>query len=208
MKPTFFTGPLMALSVAFVAASGLSQIAHAQGPLAEVGDPTFDELPSPDVQISKNKSFKPKDWLEAEASITIPATSNEQKKVGYVDEALVKWYVAIEDEATKKLVLLTKEITHINVPIEEEFFSSVYLSPSTQRRLTGTDRSAKGKVKAIALEVLVDGRKVGEASTMNKKEWWNAPSLSRTDAFPLLNKYETPFKMFWWDRYAEIREER
>ena len=42
-----------------------------------------------------------------------------------------------------------------------------------------------------------------------KEGWWNAGSLSdQSSKFPLLNKHETPFKMLWWDRYAEIEEKR
>jgi hypothetical protein len=58
--------------------------------------------------------------------------------------------------------------------------------------------------------VLVNGVKVGEESTKGVAGWWNSASdkISRTEKIPLLNKYETPFKIFWWDRYAEIEERK
>ena len=130
------------------------------------------------------------------------------KESGYIDRVLVKWYVAIEEKSSGKPMLLTKDITHINVPVDDEFFTSVYLSPNTIKRITGSDRASKSKVKVVALEVLINGVKVGEETSSMKSGWWNSASLSRGERYPLLNKNETPFKAFWWDRYAEIEERR
>ena len=50
---------------------------------------------------------------------------------------------------------------------------------------------------------------MGEASTKGELAGWiNAPSLSRTEKFPLLDKNQTPFRALWWDRYAEIQEKQ
>lgn len=179
----------------------------AQGRVS-VGKVSFDDLPSPELGGTKNKSFKPKDWLEVEAGITIPAQNREQQASGFVDRVLVKWYVAAKEKASGRVVLLTKDITHVNVPVDEEFYSSVYLSPNTIKRLTGKDRAAKSEVEVVALEVLINGVKVGEETSKMKSGWWNSPNLARGDRFPLLNKSETPFKMYWWDRYAEIEKQR
>ncbi len=175
---------------------------------ATVSSVEFDNLPSPDLPGTKNKSFKPKDWLEVEAGITIPPQTREQKEVGFLDRVLVKWYVAVEDKVSKRTVLLTKDVTHINVPVDEEFYSSVYLSPNTLKRLTGKDRAAKTAVEVVGLEILINGVKVAEETSKMKAGWWNSPNLARGDRFPLLNKSETPFKIYWWDRYAEIEEQR
>ncbi|GAA5481506.1 Amuc_1102 family pilus-like protein [Haloferula sargassicola] len=208
MKPDLFPSSKPLLAMALAAVFGLAGMAQAQRAKADVAEPTFDALPSPQFEGTKNKSFKPKDWLEVEAGITIPAMSREQDEIGFIDEVTVKWYVAVKDKATRKNVLLTTDLNHINVPVGEEFYSSVYISPNTLKRLTGADRASKGAIEVVALEVLVNGQKVGEATTKFDSGWWNAGSLSRTDQFPLLNKYQTPFKNFWWDRYAEIEEER
>lgn len=175
---------------------------------ANVGKIEFDNLPSPDLSGTKNKSFKPKDWLEVEAGITLAPQNREQQEIGFIDSVVVKWYVAMKDNASKRVVLLTKDVTHINVPVDEEFFTSVYLSPNTLKRLTGTDRAGKSAVEVVALEVLINGVKVGEQTSSMKSGWWNSPNLARGDRFPLLNKAETPFKIYWWDRYAEVEEDR
>jgi hypothetical protein len=205
--------PLRRSALAAIAASAaaltfLATPLHAQGK-AEVGNLTFDDIPSPEIQTGKSKKFTPKDWLEVEAGIKIPATNADQKKSGFINQVTVKWYVAVDNPDAKGVIKLTKTINHLNVPVDEEIFSSVYLSPSAIKRLTGKDKAGKSSVRAVGVEVLVDGEKIGQASEKQKEGWWNAGSLSdQSDKFPLLNKDETPFAMLWWDRYAEIQKER
>ena len=177
---------------------------------ATIGKIDFDAIPSPVVSVGKDKNFKPKDWLEAEAEITIPAASPEQKKIGFIDQVTVKWYVAVKGvEGAKGPVKLMKDITHINVPVDEPFYSSVYISPNLFKRLTGKDRAGKDALEVVGIEVLINGVKAGEGTSKMKEGWWNSPSLSdQSSKFPLLNKNETPFKMLWWDRYAEIAEDK
>jgi hypothetical protein len=202
-RPALAVAASLAAVFTFVAAP-----VHAQGK-AELGTLVFDDIPSPEVQSGKAKSFKPKDWLEVEVGMKIPATNADQKKVGFVNQVTVKWYVAMKNPDGKGVIKLSKTINHINVPIDEEIFSSVYMSPSAIKRLTGKDKAGKSAVEAVGVEVLVDGVKVGEAADKQKVGWWNAGSLSdQSDKFPLLNKDETPFSMLWWDRYAEIQKER
>jgi len=205
---SLFRRPALAVGALFAALTFLAAPAHGQGK-AELGTLVFDDIPSPEVQSGKAKSFKPKDWLEVEVGMKIPATSAEQKKIGFINQVTVKWYVAMENPDGKGTIKLSKTINHINVPIDEEIFSSVYMSPSAIKRLTGKEKAGKSAVKAVGVEVLVDGVKVGEASDKAKAGWWNSGQVSdMSDKFPLLNKDETPFAMLWWDRYAEIQRER
>ena len=97
----------------------------------------------------------------------------------------------------------------MNIPVNEEIYCSVYLSPASIKRLTGFDRAGKSSVDLVGYEVLVNGVKVTAQTSKSiggKTEWWLIPSpkISRTDTLPLLNKAETPFSMMWWDRYAEV----
>jgi hypothetical protein len=211
MKQSFASVRRSALAVVTASAAALSLLtasASAQGK-GEVSNITFDNIPSPEVSSGKSKTFKPKDWLEVEAGIKLPATNAEQKKIGFIDQVTVKWYVAMKNPDGKGFIKLSKTINHINVPIEEEIFSSVYMSPSALKRLTGNDKASKGAVEAVGVEVLVNGEKVAQAAQKQKDGWWQSGSLSdQSDKFPLLNKDETPFQMLWWDRYAEIQKER
>ena len=210
MKHRFATLRRSALAAVAASAAALALVstATAQEVKADVGKPIFDDIPSPNIKTDKDKKFTPKDWLEVEASLKISGTA-EQKKIGYINSVTVKWYVGLKNPDGKGAIKLVKTINHINVPVDEEVYTSVYMSPATIKRVTGKDKANKGAVEAVGIEVLVDGVKVGQASEKAKDLWWNSPQLSdQSEKFPLLNKNETPFQMLWYDRYAEIQKER
>ena len=186
-----------------------SNFAAAQAFKVEAGDPEFDDIQSPEFNTGEQKSFKPKDWLEVELPLTVRMAPEPKSKTA--DSILVKWYIAVKNpEKTGTLLLLTKDVTHVNIPLEEEIFVSIYLSPASVRRLTGSDRGGKSNVEAVGYEVLVNGQLQATGTTKFKDGWWNAASdkISRNNTIPLLDKSETPFANHWWDRYAEIQAER
>lgn len=190
--------------------AGLS-IGSAFGQAAKVvGDkPAFDDLPSPEFNGGKQKSFKPKDWLEIEAKLKVSLAPEPKSKT--CDKILVKWYIAVKNpEKPGTMLLLTKDIEHVNIPLDEDIYCSVYLSPASLKRLTGSDRGGKTAVEYVGYEVLVNGEKVAAETSKGKAGWWNvaSPKISRSEAVPLLNKSETPFSNMWWDRYAEVAESR
>lgn len=197
-------------AVTFAAVSLLSSnLVSAQAFKVEAGDPTFDDLLSPEFSGGVQKSFKPKDWLEIEMPLTMQMQPEPKSQTA--DSILVKWYVAVKNpERSGTLHLLTKDVTHVNIPLNEEIFVSIYLSPASLRRLTGSDRGGKSAVEAVGFEVLVNGQLQAMGTTKFKEGWWNAASdkISRNDSVPLLNKMETPFANSWWDRFAEIQVER
>lgn len=184
--------------------------AFGQASKVVVEKPAFDALPSPTFSgMSKDKGFKPKDWLEIEAKLKISLAPEPKSKTA--DKITVKWYVAVKNpDKAGTFFLLTKEVDHVNVPLEEDIYCSVYLSPASIKRLTGSDKGGKGAVEYVGFEVLVNGEKKAEETDKGKAGWWNTASdkISRSDAVPLLNKTETPFATLWWDRYAEVGVER
>lgn len=180
-------------------------VANAQSYQVEPGKPNFDDLPSPEFSGGKQKGFKPKDWLEIEASIKVQMSPAPPSQTA--ERVLVKWYVAVEHPEKKgAYLLLTKDITYVNVPLNEETFTSVYLSPASVKRLTGSDRGGKKAVYLVGYEVLINGEKVAAESNKEKPGWWNTASdkISRSDTVPLLDKSKSAFANMWWDRYAEI----
>jgi hypothetical protein len=186
--------------------AGLS-IGSAFGQAAKVvGEkPTFDDLPSPEFSGGKQKSFKPKDWLEIEAKLKIALSPEPNSKT--CEKVTVKWYIAVKNpEKSGTFLLLTKDIEHVNAPLDEDIYCSVYLSPASIKRLTGSDKGGKNAVQYVGYEVLINGEKVVAETDKGKVGWWNAASdkISRSDTVPLLNKSETPFSTMWWDRYAEV----
>lgn len=210
MKQRFATVRRSALAAVAAAATFIPMFAGAQGK-AEIGNVVSDNLLSPDIELKggKQKNFKPKEWLELEVSMKIPAVNAEQKKVGYINEATVKWYLAFNNPEGSGVMMTSKTLNHINIPVDEEIFTSVYLSPDMIKRITGKDGGGKAAVKAVGVEVLVNGEKVGQAAEKEKAGWWTSGKISdMSTKFPLLKKDETPFAMLWYDRYAPLQKER
>ena len=173
----------------------------------DVDKPDFDSLESPDLGGNTgDKKFKAKDWLESEVKFKIEASNDKEK---FVNSVTVRWYVAVENPDGKGFLLLKKEIQHVNVPVDEDIYSSVYLSPNSIMRLSGRDRAGKNTLSHVGGEILVNGTvPVGNSGYFTSKDkpgWWTKPGLTSFDEIKLLNKSETPFKALWWDRYAEIK---
>lgn len=199
----------VALAMCSAATTALSQTVEK----IEASDPTFEELQSPSVGgNTSKKSWKPKDWLEVEVKVKLEPGRTAPRD-GHVDRLTVRWYVAVEnkiDRAGQKYFLMEKEVTHVNVPLDEDFYLSCYLSPATIKRLTGSDRAGKNSITAVGGEISVVGAAAPARFTSQgniSKPWWQSPTMQRTNKYPLLNKNETPFKFLWWDRYLEIEAE-
>lgn len=180
----------------------IASFAHGQAVKVEAEKPEFDVLPSPELGGNTNeKKWDPKDWLEAEVQLKVEA--RPEPKDGYIDRIGIRWFVAVENPAGKGYFLLEKDVTYLNVPVGEDVYASVYLSPAAIKRLTGGERAGKSAIWGVAGEVTYNGQKVAEFSSKPTKEWWKSTKLSRTDKFPLMSKNETPFKFLWWDRYLQ-----
>lgn len=190
------------LGLCFFATSALSQQVK-----VTADKPEFDDLPSPELAGNTGKKkWNPKDWLEVEVKLKLEA--KPEPKDGYVDNLQIRWFVAVEDPIGKGFFLLEKDVTYVNIPVDEEIYASVYLAPSTIKRLTGGERAGKSAIWGVAGEVTYNGSKVAEFSSKPTKEWWRSPKLARTEKFPLMSKSDTPFKFLWWDRYLQEQESR
>jgi hypothetical protein len=95
------------------------------------------------------------------------------------------------------------------VPSDEETVFSIYLSPNTLKRITGKDGGGKRDLEAVGGDISVNGVRAGYFKFGKfGNDWWNAEapkSLTVTQNYPVLSKDETPFELFWYDRYAEIK---
>jgi len=176
--------------------------------------PVFDRLQSPDFSANTTiKTFKQKDWLEAVVKVKIKKNQalDARAKDGFFKQLTVQWFVAAKDprdKGGKKLVLLEKEVEHVNVPYNEDFLISIYLSPNSVKRLNGgSDRASSATVEAVGGIISIDGVQAQVFSTEATKLWWEKGSLKRYNDVQLLNKNETPFENFWYDAYLEIKVE-
>ncbi len=199
------------LAIAAIAVISTVSMESAFGQASRVlGDkPEFEDLQSPEFSGGKQKSWKPKDWLEIETKLRISLSPEPPSKT--CEKITVKWYVLVKNpEKSGPMLLLTKTVDHVNVPLDEDIYCSVYVSPGAIKRITGSDKGAKKAVEYVGYEVLINGEKKAEGTNKGKPGWWNASSdkISRSETLPLLNKNETPFYNMWWDRYAEVAQER
>jgi len=185
----------------------------AQQYLLEIDKPKFEDLYSPDINSNITKGdWKPKKWLEIDLKFKIAKASNREEQ--YADDVTVRWYVAanITEGGSTRVRVIEKEVKYVNVPIGEDVYVSVYLSPSAVKRISGSDNASKRTIEAVGGEIQVNGTQPVKGSgfftteATSKGKWWD--ELARYNKIPLRNKNETPFKFFWWDRYAEIEERR
>ena len=187
----------------------LAGVAHGQAYQVAADEPEMEDLLSPDFGINK-KGFRPKEWLEIEARLMVQMAPEPPTKT--LDGLTVKWYVAVANpEKRGTYLLFTKEVKHVNIPLGEEIWTSIYLSPASIRRILGDARNAERAVEYVSYEVLINGEVQGYATNNRRftQGWWNqgGDKLVRSEAVPLLSKPETPFSILWWDRYAEVDPE-
>ncbi len=179
----------------------------------EAEKPEIVKVLSPDLGgLSAKKDFKPKDWMEIEVKFKVEVPAADKKKIKFLDKVTVKWYIAVKNPEGKGFILLEKEVNHVNVPVGQDIYASVYLSPNSVMRLTGDDRINKSDIEEAGGEILVNGQQPVKNSGFFSKDtqgkWWSSGKLARYDKIPLLNKDETPFKILWYSRYAEIEAKR
>lgn len=179
--------------------------AKAQQVKVDGGKPEYDMILSPQFPDDNLKRFKRLEWIQFEAKIRAQMSPMPRSKT--MDKMTVKWYVAIKNpDRANTYLLLTKDVQHVNIPLDEDTYISIFISPSSIKRLTGGNRAGRGTVDLVGYEVLVNGVKVAEATNKSKVGWWNTASnkISRSDTVPLMSKDKTPFAPIWWDRYAEV----
>lgn len=162
---------------------------------------------SPTVSTgTAEKRFKPKKWAYIEAEMKVQAAP--PPKTGYLDNMTVTFYATAKSpEGPRGYLLMRKEIRYVNIPVDEKVYVCAFMSPSSVKRLTGSDTINPASFERLGVEVTYKGKVVAMDSSSGKPGWWNSTSsmIVPTDSYPLLNKDETPFSIFWYDRYPEIQ---
>ncbi|MEG0143267.1 MAG: Amuc_1102 family pilus-like protein [Akkermansia sp.] len=198
------------LAVSAVALGLMAQESMAESPNTKakvaVKVSRVESMDSPTMATgTAEKPFKPKKWAYIEAELKVQALP--VPKTGYLDNLTVKFYVVSKSpEGPKGMLLMNKEIKYVNIPVDQPIYVCAFMSPSSIRRLTGGETVSAGLFKRIGVEVTYKGAIVGSDSNSGKPGWWNSTSktIIPTTSYPLLNKNETPFSIFWYDRYPEI----
>ena len=184
---------------------GLFQVANAQLKV-DIGKPEITAMNSPEFPNvgGARRAFRPKEWFEASIELEVKKKV-DRNEIPFVEELGVDWYVAIQNPGGSGTLLLEKQTDYINIPYNEEVMVSAYLSPTSVKLLTGKDRVLKADFKYIAAVFTIDGEEVGVASNYSVDKWWESPNLSNETSVELLSKDQTPFRLHWWDLYAEAK---
>ncbi len=81
---------------------------------------------------------KPKKWADFEIPFKVEAAPTP--KSGYIDALTFKFYIAVVNpDRARQYLKLYKEVKYVNVPVGENTYASVYLSPSSVKRITGVE---------------------------------------------------------------------
>lgn len=144
---------------------------------------------------------RPRDWLEVEVEFEVKGRDDV-----VVPELLFRYYIGFTDRNGQGRTL-TGDVKHINIVPGEEYFSSVYVSPSTLGDITGDFRKFQpSSVKAVGVEIYYNGVIVGGESSLSgsSAKFWQATGTTPG----VLAKRETPFALLWIDRYADSEATR
>ena len=155
---------------------------------------------------------KPKKWMFLEASMKVDARDPVLRGTpDYLDQVSVRFYFSAKTPAKEKpagVLLLTKEIKYINIPVgaSETVNMCVFMSPASIKRLTDSESVGNNIFEDVGMEVEYRGKVVATYPPQrgNKPSWWKNPKLIPSSTYPILAKDETPFAIFWYDRYPEI----
>lgn len=182
-------------------------------------------------------------WFALECKIKLKSTlaDGKEDKEPYLNNVKVEFVVAAdnpkskEDSMAPKMILVKKTIKYINVPTNEDFHVSCYMSPTTVKLLTGTNERLLASMgrecgivvyagdTAIAFATRAEAMKPlneSQARLLNSAQsplWWIPKAgkekefasryLEADGLYPLLDKSETAFAPFFADRYPDIAKD-
>ncbi|MES2709290.1 MAG: Amuc_1102 family pilus-like protein [Verrucomicrobiota bacterium] len=215
--PSRFALPVLALAGCFTVSAAFAQApaAPAKEKLVEFKDIKISVQKTPDFALkggTTDKRVRPKEWIEIEPEFKTGRPAGA-KKAEVIPELTFKYYVYLNSTVKENARILTGEVIHVNVPIDELNHSVMYISPSTVLRVTGKPEGNPQLVSAYAVEVTSAGNvvgffsKAGGATSTNPadKKWWDLPSAPTKDEGGLLNKVQSPFAPLWADYYADVK---
>ena len=212
MKTTKIFIPLLVVfsMTAFFASSGI-----AQSPVAvKIKKLSIIEQISPryGVELVTDKRIpRQKKWLEFEVEFEADKKLAAGDTSPFIDGLLFKYFVVFKgiDPVTKKNVMATGQLNHINIEPREVTHSSMYVSPSSTTRIRGRSAEAsRTEVQGFAVQVFYQGQLIAEDADYSKGTgWWKTGVLPPKQGI-LMPKSKTPFAPLWYDYFAEVEPSR
>lgn len=153
----------------------------------------------------RDKSTKPRNWLEIEAEVEVETTDPS----GFIPQLEAKWFAVILDKYSKKPVRLTGSATFKNIRTTgRKVFLSAYIEPDTVERLTGKTKLSENDIEGFALTLsgpgfVTDGKYglgLAMATAEENSRWWLEWKHQSLEAM-IVPKSQTPFAPLWTERY-------
>ena len=162
---------------------------------------------TPEFQVSgpRDKSIKPRHWIEIEAEVEVETTDPS----GFIPELEASWFAVIMDKHSKKPVRLLGKTTFKNIrTADKKIFLSAYIEPDTLERLTGSTRPSESDIEGYALTISGPGiitvgkhaKGLSMATAEKKAKWWVMWKNKSLEGM-IIPKSKTPFAPLWTDRY-------
>lgn len=185
--------PCMKRSPAFaVLFLALTAVLHAQVAIGPNDVVISKVLPSvvktPEYNITgTTKRFKNLDWLEVEVEFLT--------KPEMIDELTFKFSMLLQGK-----LLVSDDVTYINIPKGREHYGVVYVSPRTLDRITEGHPLTGASIENIKVDVTRQGQLL---STKSMKPV-ALPNVAQINGL-VLKKPDTPFAPLYWDRYESLK---
>lgn len=157
--------------------------------------------PGPGVKLQRDK---PRDWLQIDVSFVADSPLKED----FINSLEVRFFVLPKSALPAYKKLFSATINHVDILKDTELHSAVYLSPNALHRIYGRAASVNPRDLWVAIEIHAGGEMVGWDATDGKsakEKWWRRTDVPK-DTTTLRPKHKTPYALFWYDSYAEVRD--
>ena len=172
----------------------------------DVKVPKASNIQTPQIQATNTptRNWRPKEWLEIETDLSVKLPTNAGGRNGSLASMTINYFIGMNAQNKEgKFQLLKGSIIYADVPAGERCHALAYVSPSTLRRVLEKDNfTASSDIKAIAIEVVVDGAVVAGESTIPvtaSNKWWEKADAFAVSESVVLSRMETPFSVLWGD---------
>jgi hypothetical protein len=163
---------------------------------------------TPQIQATNvnDKRWKPKNWLEVDVAFEAKKAKTPGDTSNMVDSVDFKYFVALnKTDKDGKYVLLTANITYLNVIEKEAQHAMAFVSPAALERLLEKTTFSNADIKAVGVEIYRDGALAGWNSNAGGRFWEKLDGFAVTDGL-LLPKVKTPFSVLWGDYDLESKQ--
>ncbi len=163
---------------------------------------------TPQIQVGnvKDKRWKPKNWLEIDVEFEAKKARVPGDTSTMVDSVDIKCFVALnKTDKEGKTVLLTANITYLNVIEKESQHAMAYVSPAALERILEKNSFSIADVKGVGVEVYRSGALAGWLANAGGRFWEKLDGFVVTDGL-LVPKAKTPFAPLWGDYDLETKQ--